>query len=210
MKRIILPVLILFYAILGCENIRLLVLLPENYGANYYLSREIFEQLGFEITVAGVNPVVNACSYAGQLGAPDITVDYLISEIPDYAIYDCLAIMSASQSAGNPCGDLIASSEALIMISQAAGAGKIIWATCSGVRVLAAAGILNGVQVTGTSSFQGEYENAGAIYLGPNLPAVISGNIITSTRGQYYMVRNCEAVITAMDNLRRHPGGNHE
>ena len=86
---------------------------------------------------------------------------------------------------------------------QAANAqGKIIWATCGGPLVLAAAGIIDGIRIQGQPGNNNEfleiYEAVGAIYVGALLPPVIDGNIITTSRGQFLWETNNEAIITAM------------
>jgi putative intracellular protease/amidase len=207
--RIFKAVLIcLFFTILTAsmtkaENIKVLLIISNNYGANYYLKYDDFEQFGWEVTTAGVTRTVNPCPlYAGPLGCPIITVDTLISEITDISQFDVLALAPASWRAGNPHGDLLASQEALDLIVAAVDSGLVIYAHCAGPRVLAAADVLQGVNITGRPEYQSEYTAAGAIYLGNSIPPVIDGNIVTSTRGLYFHEQNCEAVATALENIR--------
>ena len=56
--------------------------------------------------------------------------------------------------------------------------GKPVAAICHGPQVLAAAGVLLGVTITGVSKIKSELENAGAIYKDEEL--VIDDNLITS------------------------------
>ncbi len=183
------------------ENVNALLLLAQNYGANYFLDLDNFEQFGWDITRAGVAQVIQPCpSYAGNYGARPITVDILVSDIEDISEYDVLAIMPSTMYAGNPFNDLLNSPEALSLISSAVDAGLVVYAHCAGPRVLAAADVLDGIEMTGKSQFQAEYEAAGATFLGEGIPPVIDGNIVTSTRGMYFHVQICEAIATALED----------
>ena len=186
------------------EPVEALLLLGHNYGANYNLVRDKLDEFGWHSTVAGLTAVVQPCpSYGGPLGCPSITVDVLFTDITDFSPYNCLIIMSSSHFAGNPWTDILGNQEALDLVAQAWNDGLVVAAWCTGVRVLAAADIIDGVQVTGHPSYQAEYEAAGAIYLGPQIPPVADSNIVTCTRGQYYNIQNCEAVAAAVENAER-------
>jgi len=199
----ILAVIILISTNVWGDNTRVLILLPDNFGANYSLFREVFEYLGFEITVTGLTETVQPCaSYAGPLGIAPVTVDYLTSEVPDVSLYDCLAVMSSTQYGGNdPCAAMMDDVYSLLLLYNAEQQNKAIWATCSGVRMLAAAGVIYGCDVTGSSAFADEYTFAGGTFLGGHLPPVVDGNIITTTRGQYYMHQNCEVILSVLSEL---------
>jgi len=88
------------------------------------------------------------------------------------------------------------------LLQNAEEQGKILWAACSGVRVLAAANLVNGVTIQGPDEAQyaAEFQAAGANFIGKNKPPVIDGNIVTVTRGQFYMMQNVYAILTAMEN----------
>lgn len=74
----------------------------------------------------------------------------------DVTIYDCMVIMPANRFVDESYGDLLQSPETITLVRTAAREGLALYATCAGVRVLAAARVLNGVHVTGR--FEGEYE----------------------------------------------------
>lgn len=58
----------LFAAKTEAQTVRLLLLMPDKYGANYFLDRDDFENFGWEVTTAGVNATVTPCpDYAGPL-----------------------------------------------------------------------------------------------------------------------------------------------
>jgi|GEM_PF-1655963 len=181
------------------HQIEVLVVLPNNYGANFFLNRDIFNSYGWNVTLAAATDSVKACPvYAEPLGCPVIEVDQKLSEISDISAYDCVAIMSASHWSSNPCQDLISSEEMLNIINQAIQNNIIVGAWCTAVRVLAAADVLNGVNVTGNNYYQSEYTAAGAIFNpSPHRP-VIDGQIVTCVNGDFYCQQNCQALEKAI------------
>jgi len=194
----IFTILMLFSIVTG-EEMQVLFIVPDNYGANMHCALEMFAQIGFKVTLTGVNQTVQACpSYGGPLGCPVIIVDQLIGEIIDLTPYDVIAITSGSHFAGNPCSDLINDPATLNLLNDALDQGKVILTECTASRVIAAADIINGKDITGHASYATEYTNAGANYLGPALPPVIDGTLVTTTRGQYYMFQDIEIAITAL------------
>ena len=182
---------------LGAQNIKTLLILPDNYGANNFLMLEKFEEFGWDVTITGIYPTVSPCYWGTH-----IAVDTIISEIEDINYYDCLVIGTSRWWANpqNAYSDLLNSPETLEMISSANDTGIIIYASCAGVRVLAAANVINGVNVTGTPYYLSEYLNAGANHVGVNMPPVIDENIVTAMRSQYYFNQNVEAIKTAFEN----------
>jgi putative intracellular protease/amidase len=182
----------------GSGQVEALILLCGPYGANYNLVRDVMELYGWNITTTGVDSTVGACYYGGP-----ITVDARVSEITDVSPYDCLVIMPsrATVSGGSHIG-LLGSTEALDLVSLAAGEGLLVVAFCGGTRVLAAADVIDGVSVTGNPDYQAEYVAAGGIWAGADVPPVLDGNILTTRRGQYYSHRICEIMRTALDSIR--------
>ena len=201
----IVVILILFsMGPVNAENVKMLLVLSHHYGANYYLNLDNFEKFGFDITTTATTLTVNACgAFAAPLGCPVVTVDILVTDITDITEYDCIAIMSASDAVSTaPHSDLLNCQYALDLINTANSEGIVLAAMCTGVRVLAAADVIEGVNVTGSQSYAYEYYYAGATYLGAQLPPVIDGNIVTCTRGMYFNNKNCNAVLTALENLQ--------
>jgi putative intracellular protease/amidase len=190
----------------GPGDVRILLLLPKGLGANYYLNEDNFELFGWHITRVGVSEEVSPCSDAqGYYGMPGIRVDELLSDIDDINAYHALAIMPAKKDSPDPYGDLMNSPEALDLVRGAVDNGLAVYGTCAGVSVLGSAGVLDGVEVTGSPSFQDEFEAAGAVYVGTKILPVIDDNIITTSRGLYFNRENCEAVARALENSM--PGG---
>lgn len=177
---------------------RVLLLMCNRYGANYNWIRDVMEIYGWDITTVGVTPKVSVCFYGDSL-----TVDSLVTEITDVSQFDCLAVMPASSpGAGGPHAQLLQSPEALALVYQAASDSLLVVAFCTGVRVLAAADVIDGKLVTGNPTYMQEYLDAGAIWAGEPLPPVLDGNILTSTRNQTNAQRVCEFMRTAIDSIR--------
>ena len=176
-------------------DLHLLLIMPNNYGANYYILRDILEQYGWCLTTTAVTPTVEPCpAYAEILGCPPVTVDVVTDSITDVTVYDAVLVMFGSANVPNPCGDLLADQHALDLIHTADEEGLLIGAFCQSVRVLAAADVINGVHVTGNPQFQAEYAQAGGIYVGTGVPPVLDGNILTSIDGLYYSVLICQMI----------------
>jgi len=177
---------------------RILLLMCNNYGANYNWLRDVMEIYGWDITTAGVTPTVSVCYYGGPL-----TVDTLVSEITDVSPFDCLAIMpSKAAQSGGPHSQLLQSPAALALVHQAAADCLLVVAFCGGTRVLAAADVVDSVRVTGRVEYLQEYLDAGAIWAGEPVTPVLDGNILTSTRNQTNAQRVCEIMRMAIDSLR--------
>jgi putative intracellular protease/amidase len=103
----------------------------------------------------------------------------------------------------NAYNDLRNSPRFCKLVHDADSAGLVISASCAGVRVLAAAGILNGRTVTGRTGpnnlYANEYIAAGANFVGEGARPVTHNNLVTTTRGQFYQIENFEAVLAAVN-----------
>ncbi len=165
----------------GPDQIRVLLMMGNNYGGYYHFARDVWENYGWNLTTAALQPTLSSCG----LGEP-FNVDTLITQISDLSAYDCLAIMQTRAFDGTSHSDLLASSEALALVQQAVTEGLLVVAICGGTRVLAAADVIDGLLVTGHALYQQEYINAGATWAGDHVPPVLDGNILTSAHGRYY------------------------
>ncbi len=182
------------------SDINVLFIVPQNYGANTFFNMDNLDLLGFTYTITGTDETLTPCSWSqANFGLPDIHPDILIKDITDLSDYDVVFITSSTQWVANPYGDLLNSQETLELLSDAAGQDLIIWATCAGVRVLAAADILSGVKIQGKSAYLSEYQAADALWQGEQLPPVIDNNIVTTSRGQYWNYQNIQAIATALE-----------
>lgn len=180
---------------------RALVVLPAKFGANTHFNLDNLAENGYSITLTGVTRQVSSCSFSFPIGNQVFEVDTLLQEITSCDSWDVIAIMPMEwRNSANPYGDLIGCTPFINLLKEAKQQGKVIWATCAGVRVLASANIINGVKVSGRSEYSAEYIAAGAFYLGTNIPPVCDQNMITSTRGMYYMQENIEMISTVLEH----------
>lgn len=183
-------------------NIKVLLILPANMGANFNYNIDILEEFGFEITTAGIDSIVSPCPWGTSLGLEDFRPDTLISEIQSVEGFDALAIMPSSWQAVSPAQaylDLMNDTHCIHLIYQAAQLNKVIWATCAGSRVLAAANIINGIHVQGKASFKAEIIAAGGIYMADTSLPIIENNIVTCAKDMWYCYPNTEALVTALE-----------
>lgn len=194
---------------LHAESIKVLIVLPNKYGLNTNLYREMFDKFGWEVSITGITPTVSPCPYSIYSGSVPFEVDFIVDSIQDITQYDCIVIASMAWRTGESTAysDLLNSTHFMDLLAQANSEHLVITTSCAGTRVLAAAGLITGKQVQGTpgtdSLYYHEYIAAGAIYLGEQLPPVTDGNIVTTMRGQYYMQQNCDAMMAAIENSRR-------
>ncbi|GEM_PF-1037915 len=182
-------------------DVRVLMLIPHHWGANTILNLNNFKSKGWNLTAAGLTQDVEPCAwFKNSTGVSSFHTDVLISDIDDVSRFDVLAIMSASSRYGqNPYGDLLGSPETLTLVQSAVQNGLVVWATCAGVRVLAAADVIEGRNVVGSARFAAEYAAAGATFLGDDHAPVIDGPIVTAVRGNYYNYHIAEAIAVALE-----------
>ncbi|MFW9925105.1 MAG: DJ-1/PfpI family protein [Candidatus Thorarchaeota archaeon] len=168
----------LFTTEINTNEVKILVLMDNNFGANYIGILSQFEKFGWDVTVAGPTETISGCEY----NSVNYDVDILFSEITNIASYHCVNIMPGSSHV-NLMADV---GSILSKISSASSAGLIISAWCKAVRVLAAADVIDGEDVTGDSEFAVECMAAGATFH-ENSPPIISGNIVTVSSTQLYL-----------------------
>lgn len=178
-------------------DIEILLLLDHQYGRSYFAIRQLLEQYGWNVTTTSVNPVLIPCP--GLDPSQVLTVDVLIQNITDVTEYDCISVLAG---VGHP--SLIASQETLNLIQTAVEAELIVSGWCTGVRVLAAADVIRGKNVTGSIMYREEYEAAGATYIEDENP-IIDGNIVTVGRSRFYRDEMGRALATALGVYESNP-----
>jgi hypothetical protein len=195
------------------EGINALIMVPRNLGANYYLITDVIEEYGWNVTQVGVLDTVTPCPWFAAHGEVfPVIPDLRPEDISNVTDYDCLIIAPSTGNAApdpNSNSDLLESKEALMLVKRAAYFNVPLWATCAGVRVLAAADVVRDKFIVGSPRFRSEYIAAGANYVGrpqSDNPPTIDGNIITCARGQYYNYANVMAVATAIENNQTRGG----
>lgn len=191
------------------SKIDILLLVSRNYGANYFLYRDLYDQYGWQVTHAGVIKEIPACPpYHYRYKAPVIVPDIMTGEIKNIAKYDAIAIMpSTGVFSPIPFDEFINDRSTLQLISTAVQKNIPVISSCAGSRVLAAADVVRGKTIIGNPEFKEECEEAGATVVEKDHPPIFEGSIITTARGMYYSVQNCMALATAIEE--RQPKGNH-
>lgn len=192
------------------KEINVLLLVSRNFGLNYFLMRDVFDEYGWNVVHTGVLDTITPCPPVYKnLGILPIIPDLVVSKSTDITNYDCLVIPPGSGnyiSVPNAFGDILESPEALDLISTAVRRQIPVFAMCAGVRVLAGADVVDGKRIVGSPRFREEYEAAGAIYEGNernDTPPLIDGSIITSARGQTYNYANSMAIATLIENRQK-------
>ncbi len=179
---------------------KILLLADHNIGSNVDIqdgSENIcqkFESYGWNMTYAGLSDTLHPCMQNGTIvyGRPDFLTDTLFNEITDITEYDVVSILPCSTHT-----NLLGSQPTLDLLAEAVDEGLIVSAWCRGVRVLAAADVLDGLTVTGHSDYEAEYLGAGAAFI-PQAPPIIVGNIVTGVRSSYYREAICQAIRSAV------------
>jgi protease I len=173
------------------DGIQILFIMDDDYGANYHFIRPILENWGWNVTLAGTSMTIDPCTY--QAATATLDMDLLISDLDSLEPYDAISLMP-----GNSHEGLLNSQVVHDLIMDANSSGLVISAWCRAVRVLAASGVVAGVNVTGHADYSSEYTAAGANYLPGDIPPVIDGNIVTTIRSRFYRQRMCDAIATTL------------
>ncbi len=188
------------------EDVRALLVLDEEYGANFLVEdgipniRNRLREYGWNLTTAAVREEIRPCAWgfrnAGQTAfRPDLRVRDLGN--PD--MYDVVILLPGKSQA-----NLRDDPEFLAFLRRAADRGTVIAAWCRASRILAAAGILEGVHVAGRPEHRAEYEAAGAFpAVVPSLseapPPISDRGIVTTLRSKFYRTAMCEEIRKTLD-----------
>jgi len=195
-----------FHAV--AQPVKVLCMVPNKFCETYYYNRDNMETYGWEITITGVTSTLNPDpAYGGVLGVPALTVDVTIGNIQNITDFDAVVIMMGAPWSGPACQDILNSPAALNLIREALDSGLVVAGMSTGVRVLAAADVIQGKNVTGDPTYASEYIAAGANYFGIWHMPIIDGQIVTSSdAGDYYHPENNEAIAAALERLSKKNG----
>lgn len=182
-------------------DIRILVWLSERYGANSFLNADVFEYYGWEITYAALSDSISPCPFS--VIAPVMYPDIIITDTSAASAYNAIALMPSTKTfSSDPYRDILSSPAALQFVRDALAGGVVVSTVCSGLRVLAAADVVESVRVVGEPIFQAEYDSAGAIFLGNDHYPVNDGPIVTGARDQYYHSIHVQLISTAIEAIQ--------
>ncbi|NHK33054.1 MAG: DJ-1/PfpI family protein [Asgard group archaeon] len=166
------------------SDVKILMIVDHDYGGNYPYIKEIFLSYGWNVTTAGLEPLITPCTYHSTI----LEVDVLIQNITEITDFDCVSVIP-----GESHENLLNNESTLNLIQTAVSEGLIVTGWCKGVRVLAEANVIEGKNVTGHLSIQSVCEQAGATFI-EDSPPIRDGNIITSVRSRYYRTETCELI----------------
>ena len=171
------------------DSIKILFVMDHDYGYTYSPIRTVFERFGWNVTTTALDATIISCDYANNV---PLDVDVLLTDISDVTEYDILTIIGGSSH------EMLRTNQtALDLIRDAVSEDLIVTAWCRAVRVLAAADVIDGKNVTGRADYQAEYEAAGATFF-ELVPPITDGNIITSVRSTFYREETCNAIAAAV------------
>jgi len=197
--RVLLTLILLTLLFVGTAKAeRVLILVPDHFGANTNLFYDHFMRCGWDVTFAGQTEVVRSCIWATNNGMQSMTMDTLISEVTDITYFDALFIATGSSGVSTAFDDLADDLHTKNLIRSALDNGIPVAAWCYGIKVLIAAHVLDGVKVSASSDLIVDLRVAGATYMGTGIPAIYDHGIITGTRNKHFYRENVEAVIEAV------------
>ena len=198
------------------DKVRILLLTDNYYGSSYNVSvnkiksiKTIFESYGWEIQIAAVTDTVSPCPW----GKDNFNIKAMVADrkVEGSKInnYDAIIIIP-----GRTHENLIKNRNVISFIQEASRKNKVIAAWCRGVKVLAAADIVDGKTIIGHIQYAKDYEKAGADYIKYEIadprnrifknitPPVSDSNIITTVRSLYYRDQMCQLIKNAVDKNR--------
>ncbi|NLI46452.1 MAG: DJ-1/PfpI family protein [Acidobacteria bacterium] len=123
------------------KTITVLVLLGEWFGDTYFPLRDEIARRGWTMRRVGVDAEYRGCYQKARDVV--LTSDILIPDLKDFSGYDCLIIPSGPQFRKFNTNPTV-----LQFVRDAYAAGVLIAAFCTGNRVVQAAGLLDGADVT--------------------------------------------------------------
>jgi putative intracellular protease/amidase len=161
------------------SDVKVLMIISEYFGWNYWDAREIFQSWGVNVTTVALSNDYDVASCLNKEQRP-VTVEYRLQDMTPEMVaqYDCLFVPSGGQ-----WQQLVLSTNAMTFISDAYNMGLMVASICIGTRVVAEANsIVNGSKVTWYTGSAPQMEVAGAtLTLGTE--AVADEYIITGGSG---------------------------
>ena len=191
-------------------GVNLLFLMNDNFGLNYILMRDALDREGYAIHHLGTKEEITPCGGLGSLQEGLYRPDEVFSPGFDITGFDALILPPGTGSSApikNPFGDIIDNPEIMDFLRDAFTGGVPLYAMCMGVKVPIEAGLLKGREAATTNRLKNAVITSGGTFLGADHAPVISDNLITGVRGQYYNYQNMEAVSRSMEEAggRRGP-----
>lgn len=161
------------------SDVKVLILLTDFFGWNYFDAKECLEGWGANVTTAAHSLDYDIASCLNKDPRP-IVADLLMSEMTPEMVseFDCLLLTS-----GGHWQSMINSIAVMNFVSDAFDMGLIIASICTGTRMVAEANdIVNGSKVVSYTLSSPQMVEAGATTVW-GMEAVADGQIITGGRG---------------------------
>jgi len=182
-------------------TVKALLLVDELYGASLNIEDnqnnilENFQSYGWEVSIACCTPEVNPCPWASMQGCEIMNPDLMTYQLDDALEWDVIVVVPGGSHA-----HLMDCPFVLSVLAQAKENNIPIAAWCRGVRLLAAADVIEGIEITGHDEYEHEYLAAGALYLGNFEPPTVDQGIITCVNATQYRQEMCELIRDAVEN----------
>lgn len=160
------------------SNLRILFILGNGYGYNFFDLRDQFRDWNCDITIAGTYNEVTSCTNLGKTAIVQ-NVDLTFSEVNLTTIgddYDCIIVPSGGHWGG------LCHSEAVDVIAAGYQQGLVIASMCVGSAVLGASKIVNGTYVLYHANAASYIRYNGGLIIVDTL-AVSDRNIVTGGIG---------------------------
>ena len=182
------------------DGVQVLAMLAAPYGANTHLLKTQFELLGWEVTLAGIQSSIPACSRL----CSTLFVDLVVDEIDSAAAYDVLVVMPTPgtfQRVRDPVGDLRASERAVALVQEAYAGGASLYTGCSGVLLFGEAGLLEGALVVAHPNRMANCASYGAECTrgSQTVPPMIDGQLVTATNQRVWPLEIAAAIARSLD-----------
>jgi len=182
------------------NGVQVLAMLANPYGANTYLLKDQFELLGWQVTLAGVNRSVPACSRL----CSTLHADVPVADIPSAFDYDVLVVMPTPgtfQRKPNPVGDLRDSESAIGLVQEAYEAGLTLYTGCSGILLFGDAGLLEGSSIIAHPNRMGNCVDYGASCTRGSqaVAPMIDRQLVTATNQRVWPQEIAAAIARSLD-----------
>ena len=195
--------------------INVLMISGDVYGSSFVIGddnvhsiKQQFEDFGWNITIAGISDTIGPCPWGeSTYNIEPLIVSTKMNEINSITDFDAVVILP-----GRDFSRLITDDTALNLLKEANNNGMIIAAWCRGVRLLAAADIIQGRNIIGHFDYFEDYKASDANYVEYSFkwengnkifenvtPPIRDRNIITTIRSLYYRNEMCQLIKEAVE-----------
>lgn len=188
------------------DGVDVLFMLCEPYGANTALLWNNFERLGWDVTIAGTNDVIDHCSFL----TTDVQADRTYAALRTVAGFDVVALSSTPGTFAprpDPAADLRGNDHVLDLIREADTLGLTLYAGCASLLALGDAGVLDGRNaMTANRTWTACRDYGASCTVGDfDHPPAIDEHVVTATNQRYYALEIPEAIARSLDRLDDHP-----